>query len=454
MSNPTPDQLPPHSTEAESGTLGCCLLDPANIDALHEAGVTERWFYDLGNQSMFHTLLGMRSRQDSIDLVTFGQRLADAQKLGALGGLTAIATLLDAAPCSSNLAYWLPILRDKFLLRQLLSTCTEIIQRVREVPEHGPADVPALLDDSERDLLAIRDSSLPAEDEQTPKMRAASFVDRLQERCATSAGIPTGFSGLDRAMGGGLREGNLIVIAARPSMGKSALAMSIATNVARSTGPVGVISLEMSVEELQDRIVSSDACVNTQNVTPHSIPNEADCRRLTLSNTRSSNDPVWIDATPSMTVGAIKAKARRWKRRGIRLLVIDYLQLIKPEGGRKRDRQEEVGEISRNLKILAKQLKLPVIALCQLNRDIEKEKARLPRLSDLRESGSIEQDADVVGMLYEASDPKQRDQSVQSAQMVNLLLAKQRSGRRGAIVEFRFLGQFTRFDELTRQEQP
>lgn len=452
------DRLPPHSLEAEQGVLGCALLEPSDsigqcIERLKGGGEA---FYDLRHRTIYDVLVSMYDRKEPIDLITLGQKLKDAGQIDGVGGLAYLSELMDAVPSAANLAYYLDIVREKHVLRRVLSTCSEAVSKVHEY--EGAVD--SLLDEVERDILKIsQDRS--ENTNRTMRELVRSAVDMIQDfhqRKGGLTGLPTGFPDLDK-MTSGLQPADMVVIAARPSMGKTSLAMNIAEHVSVEANlPVGVFSLEMTSESLVMRMLCSLARVNGRLIRDGFL-SEGDFRRLTAAAGKLSRAPIHIDDTPGLSILQLRARARRmWQQHGVKLFIIDYLQLMHSTSKKAADsRQQEVAELSNGVKALAKELKVPVIVLCQLNRELEKDKDRKPKLSDLRESGAIEQDADLVGLLYKPAaedddqrreDPEARDDGM-GATPVNLLIAKQRNGPTGDVC-LTFLKGITRYESASK----
>ncbi len=448
------DRLPPHSLEAEQGVLACGLLSPNDslglcLEQLRSGAET---FYDLRHQMLYEHLVAMYDSKTPVDLITVPQRLKDAGQLEAIGGLAYLSSLMDAAPSAANLGYYLEIVREKHVLRRILQTCTAAVGRVQE--HEGGVD--ELLDEVERDILKI---SQDREDKALRGVKdlvrgAIDLIQKFHARAGELTGIGTGFSDLDK-MTSGFHEGEMIVIAARPSMGKTSLAMNIAESVIIDQNlPVGVFSLEMTAESLVMRMLCSLARVNGRSIRDGFL-NQGDFQKLTAAASKLSRAPLHIDDTAGLSILQLRARARRmWQQNGIKLIVIDYLQLLHSTSKKAQDnRQQEIADISSGVKALAKELKLPVIVLSQLNREFEKDKNRKPRLSDLRESGAIEQDADVVGLLYKPAAGEEEEPSTeaesQEAVPVNLLIAKQRNGPTGD-VRLSFLKGLTRFESAAR----
>lgn len=448
------DRLPPHSIEAEQGVLGCVLLSPTESlgVCLEKLKAGAEVFYDLRHQTLFSEFIAMYDARLPIDLITVQQRLKDLNQLEGVGGLAYLSGLMDAVPSAANLVYYLDIVREKHVLRKMLQTCTTVLGRVHE----HEGEVDQLLDEVERDILKI------SQDRETTTTRgmkdlvrgAIAMIEDYHQRAGGLTGISTGFVDLDK-MTSGMHEGEMIVIAARPSMGKTSLAMNIAEHIVVNEGlPVGVFSLEMTSESLVMRMLCSLARVNGRAIRDGFLA-EADMRKLTGAASKMAKAPLHIDDTPGLSILQLRARARRmWQQHGIKAIVIDYLQLLHSSAKKAQDnRQQEIADISNGVKALAKELKCPVIVLSQLNRELEKDKSRKPRLSDLRESGAIEQDADVVALLYKPSVEDEEDASTerkpQEVVPVNLLIAKQRNGPTGD-VPLSFLKGFTRFESASK----
>lgn len=440
-------RLPPHSTEAEQAVLGCLLLDPAEgINLfLERIGHRPDAFYDIRHRTIFETILEMSRKGEPIDVVTLSNRLNNTSRLQSVGGQPYIAQLPDTAPAPASLYYYLDILRDFYLRRRLLHVCTTATEWAFD---HS-IDVPELLDRTEQQVFQVNSERLDTP-QSVAKLadKAVSRAEFLYEHGGDPTGILTGFADFDR-LTGGLHGGEMIVIAARPSVGKTALAMNIAEHVTlNSSLPTAVFSLEMSAESLVMRLLCSRAGVNLALLRDR-IMTRADLERMRDTSDAVAKAPLYIDDTPGLSALELKARARRLRQRHrIALIIVDYLQLCHPNQPRKENRQQEIAEVSHALKDLARELNVPVIVLSQLNREVEKsEKPRKPQLSDLRESGAIEQDADIVGLLYKWKDPDRISAPVKDKpdiEIVHLLIAKHRNGPTGDIL-LTFHKGFTRF---------
>ena len=447
------DRLPPHALDMEQGVLGCQLLSPNEcvgevIEKLKGVGIEAH--YDLRHQTIQAELFEMYDARIPIDVITLQQRLKDKRLLEQVGGIAYLSQLQDAVPSAANLSYYLDIVREKYLLRKMIQTCTEVVGRVYECE----GDVDALLDEVERDVLRISESHSQSDALTTKELvgRAVVTIENFFNRKGTLTGLATGYADLDR-MTDGLHGSEMIVIAARPSMGKTSLAMNIVENVVLEQQlPVAVFSLEMSAEALVLRMMCSIARVNLRSIR-EGFMSEADFPKLTNAAGRLANSKLFIDDSAGLSILQLRARARRLHQmHGVKLFVVDYLQLLHSTARRSQEnRQQEIADISSGLKALAKELKAPVLVLSQLNRELERDKSRKPRLSDLRESGAIEQDADLVGLLYKPSAGEDDDGNTEEADgvPVNLLIAKQRNGPTGD-VNLTFLKSYTRFESAAK----
>ncbi len=450
------DRLPPHSDEAERGVLACIMLSPNDCmgQCIEKLKVGAEAFYDLRHQTIFTALAEMYDKQEAIDIITLQQRLKDKQLLEQVGGLAYLSPLPDVVPSSANLSYYLDIVQEKYLLRKMIHTCTDVVGRVYDYE----GEVDALMDEVERDILRISESRVQDQSNNIKDLvkRAINQIEDFHQRQGMLTGVGTGFTDLDK-MTSGLHPGEMIVIAARPSMGKTSLAMNIAEHVAIDQKlPVGVFSLEMTSESLVLRMLCSRSRVNLRSIRDGFLA-ERDFPKLTGAAGKLANAPLFIDDSSGLSILQLRAKARRMAQQyGIKLFVIDYLQLLHSTARRAENRQQEIADISSGVKSLAKELNVPVIVLSQLNREMERDKSRKPQMSDLRESGAIEQDADLVGLLYKPTKPSSGDDEEGGgggedldAVPVNLLIAKQRNGPTGD-VNLTFLKSYTRFENAAK----
>jgi len=442
----------PHSVEAEQGVLGSMLISPREIIAECVEKINEEYFYVPAHQTVYAALVDLWNANQAIDLITFTQVLRDRNVLETVGGAAFVTSLFTFVPTAANVTYYLEIVRDKYILRQIIAACTEGVRRSFE--EQGEVD--NLLDEVEKKIFTVGEFRFKDQmlDMRAQVMEAIESIEKLYEHKGGITGLATGFAEFDR-MTSGLHPSEMIVIAARPSMGKTAFAMNIAEHVAiQEKKPVAVFSLEMSSQQLVHRMLCSRARVNLKKVRDGFL-GDREFSSLTSAASKLADASMFIDDTAALTILELRAKARRLKsQHDIQLVVVDYLQLLRSTTRRgQENRQIEISEISAGLKSLAKELKIPIIVVAQLNRNPENRtgdsKGR-PRLSDLRESGSIEQDADLVGLLvreaYYADTPEDREEAAGNA---DLIIAKQRNGPTGDI-PLTFLAEFTRFEDRAR----
>jgi replicative DNA helicase len=447
----TVDRLPPHSIEAEQGVLACIMLSPNDCmgECLTKLKAGSEVFYDLRHQVIFDVMAEMFDKREGIDIITLHQRLKDRQMLDEIGGLAYLSALPDTVPSSANLGFYLEIVEEKFLLRKMIRVCTEVVGRAYE----HQGEVDALMDEVERDVLRISEARVRSTSNTMKELvkKAIGTVEDYHQRQGALTGLGTGFMDLDK-MTAGLHAGEMIVIAARPSVGKTSLAMNIAEHVAvEERLPVGVFSLEMTADSLVLRMLCSRSRVNLRNVREGFLA-ERDFPKMTNAAGKLAHAPLFIDDSSGLSILQLRAKARRMHQQyGIKLFVIDYLQLLHSTSRKADNRQQEIADISNGIKSLAKELNVPVIVLSQLNREVEREKGRPPRLSDLRESGSIEQDADLVGLLYRPKQEGEEDSNLNAeSEPINLLVAKQRNGPAGEDVSLTFLKSYTRFENASK----
>ncbi len=444
------DRLPPHSIEAEQGVLGAIFLSPNDNmgECIEKFKCGAEVFYDLRHQAIFQVCCDMYDAKQPIDLITLQQELKNKQQLESIGGFAYLTSLPDKAGTAGHLGSYAQILWEKYILRKMIRTCSDVVGRVYE----HEGEVDSLLDEVETNILRISEERV---EERSMKIKdlvntAIGQIEEMHQNQGMLTGISTGFLDLDR-MTTGLHGGEMIVIAARPSMGKTSLAMNIAEHAAcEQKIPVGVFSLEMSAEALVLRMLCSRSRVNLRDIREGFLA-ERDFPKLTGSAGKLAGSPLFIDDTPGLSILQLRAKARRMhSQHEIKLFVIDYLQLLHSTSRRADNRQQEIADISNGIKALAKELNVPILVLSQLNREMEKDKNRKPRLSDLRESGAIEQDADLVGLLYKpSSGDEDEGGQEQLAVPVNLLIAKQRNGPTGD-VNLTFLKNYTRFESAAK----
>jgi len=448
-------RLPPHAPEAEQGVLGCILLSPNECmgECVAKIKADTEVFYDLRHQTIYNTLVEMYDQRQPIDLITLQQRLKDKQALEQVGGVAYLMTLQSCVPSAANLPYYLDIVHQKYVLRKMIQTCSKIITRLYEFE----GDTDQALDEVERDILRVSEERVEATSVNVKQLVRDAFrvIEEYHARRGTFSGITTGYADLDK-LTDGLHPGEMIVIAARPGMGKTSIALNIAEHVAVDQKlPVAVFSLEMTAVSLMVRLICSRARINLRTLRDGFLAH-SEFPKLTGAAGDFSAAPLFIDDAAGLSILQLRARARRlWQQHGIRLFVVDYLQLLHSTSRRAENRQQEIADISGGLKALAKELNVPIIVLSQLNREPEKrESGAPPRLSDLRESGAIEQDADVVGLLYKPAKPGADDDELGGGDERNvvpmrLLIAKQRNGPTGEI-DLTFFRSFTRFESAAK----
>jgi replicative DNA helicase len=433
-------RIPPHNKDAEQCVLGAILQQqgilPKTIDILQPED-----FYFQANKLIFTAMLALFEKNEPQDLITVSNYLKNTNTLADAGGPAYLASLTDLVPLASNIIHYSKIVREKSILRRLIATTTDIASRCYEEQD----DIAKLLDEVEQTVFEIARDKSGQSFEPLNKIitRAFERVTALAERKELITGVPSGFDQFDK-MTAGLQAGDLIILAGRPSMGKTALAMNIVQNTALQHGTaVGVFSLEMSKAQLGLRLLCSHSKVDSNDLRTGFIKDN-DWPKLTRAAGELSQSKIFIDDTPALSVLEMRAKTRRLKAENdIGLVVVDYLQLM---SGRSDSREQEISTISRSLKAMAKELDIPVIALSQLNRSLESRPNKRPQLSDLRESGAIEQDADVICFIY-------RDEVYNKAEdnpkrgIAELIIGKQRNGPTGT-VELTFLGKYTSFENL------
>jgi len=434
-------KVPPQSLDAEESVLGGILFDMHALDRVIEVlGVDD--FYRESHRKIFRAMLALSEKGEPIDLITLSDTLKARGELQEIGGATYLAELVDKVPSAANIAHYARIVREKAILRHLINVCNEVSSRCYS----GQEDIEPFLDEAERLIFDVSEKRVRPSFFKMGDliMDTIKTVERLFERKELVTGVPTGFLDLDR-LTAGLQSSDLIIVAARPSMGKTSFVLNVAQYVALHANiPVGLFSLEMSKEQLVLRMLCSEARVDNAKVRTGYL-GERDFPRLAMAAGRLAEAPIYIDDTPGQNVLELRAKARRLKREAnIGLVIIDYLQLMRGLTTQE-NRTQELSEISRSLKSLSKELNVPVIALSQLNRQVEQRADRRPIMSDIRESGSIEQDADVIMFIYRDEVYKQDSQDEGIAEII---IGKQRNGPTGT-VRLAFRREYTRFDNLT-----
>jgi replicative DNA helicase len=436
------DRVPPHSLEAEVSVLGAAMLSRT---AASEAGEILRSedFYRNAHRIVFEGMQSLLSTGEPIDTVTITDWLARRDRLDEVGGAAAIHDLTVAVPTAANAAYYARIVREKALLRRLIDAGTAVVKLGYEASE----DADTVVDRAESLIYDVAQTGSSVDYARLGELLNESFeqIEMLAERGSEVTGLATGFDDLDR-LTAGLQPQNLVILAARPAMGKSSLVLGISQFVSvKLQRPSIIFSLEMSKLEIVNRLLSSEARIDSSRLRTGRLE-DTDWRKLGDALGSLSEAPLFIDDTPSITMMEIRAKSRRLKQKhGLDLIIVDYLQLMQSHR-RSENRQQEVAEISRGLKMLAKELDVPVIALSQLSRQPESRTDKRPMLADLRESGSIEQDADIVAFIYrdEVYDEDSPDKGI-----AELIVAKHRNGATG-VVKLAFLDHLTKFANLAR----
>jgi len=464
MKNIELEKIPPQNVEAEVAVLGAILQENEAIHRTIEA-LGKNDFYREAHRKIYRACLDLFERNEPIDLITLTNELQKRKELEEVGGASYLAYLVDSVPTAANISHYARIVRDKAVLRDLISVSTGIIHSSYEAEE----EVDEVLDDAERRIFEISQHRFSFALTPLRSVLKGSFelIERLYERKVHVTGVPTGFTDFD-ILTSGLQPTDLVIIAGRPSAGKSSFCLNVAQHAAiQEKTVVAIFSLEMSKEQLVQRMLCSQARVALHRLRRGYL-GEKDWGKLTNAAGVLAEAPIFIDDSPGISVLEMKAKARRLKaEHGLGLLLVDYLQLIQSRG-RMENRQQEISEISRSLKALAKELGVPVVALSQLSRRVEDRQEKRPELSDLRESGALEQDADLVAFIYrpdiykppeEVDRKKFMDRSdhgergYYDGQEAEVIVRKQRNGPTGTI-KLTFLPEFTRFESAPTFEGP
>lgn len=454
MDNQLIEQQPPHSDEAERAVLGGIFL---NADTLPDAQeyVTADDFYKNSHRLLFQAMTDLQDNGTAIDTVTVTDYLDNHNQLDDIGGAGYITDLVASTPIASNVVYYAKIVQQKSTLRKLISTAQSIASRSYTEQD----DVEGLVEDAERQIMDVSENRNQAGFKQIKDVlnQAMAQIDQLYQNDQTITGLPTGFRDLDKITTG-LHEDEMIILAARPAVGKTAFALNIAQNVGTKTDKsVAIFSLEMGAEQLVNRMLCSEGSIDANHLRTGQL-NEEEWQNLIIAMGSLSKAKIYMDDTPGIRMAEIRAKCRRLAREqgDLGLIIIDYLQLI--EGSGQENRQQEVSAVSRQLKKLAKELHVPVIALSQLSRGVEQRQDKRPVLSDIRESGSIEQDADIVAFLYrddyyrdaegdDDEDQDSGDEGDDNVGEVEVIIEKNRSGPRGT-VKLLFVKSYNKFTNI------
>jgi replicative DNA helicase len=440
------DKLPPQNIEAEQSVLGAILLDNNALYTAFEL-ITPEDFYKDSNKKIFIAMTELLEKNEPVDLITLTDHLTKKDHLNAIGGVQYLTSLASMIPTSANVRFHSKIVREKSMVRGLLRSVTDIARNVYETEQ----DAEELIDYAEKTIFDLSERRISPSFSVLKDVIKDSFqmIEQLYDKKETVTGVSTGFKELDE-MTTGLQKSDLIIIGGRPSMGKTAFSLNIAQHVGVNLKePVAVFSLEMSKEQLAFRMLCSEAMVDSNNIRKGFIRKD-DWHKLTSAAGKLAESPIFIDDSSAVSVLEMRAKARRLKvEHGLSLIIVDYLQLMRGRSNVER-REQEISEISRSLKGLAKELRVPVIALSQLNRGVETRTGnKKPTLADLRESGAIEQDADVIIFLYR--DEVYNKDSNDNKGKAEIIIAKQRNGPTGSI-NLSFLSQCTRFENYTDRE--
>jgi len=444
------EHVPPHAMDAELAVLGGIMLDPEALERL-EGSLLPEHFYVERHRLIFGAMMDLAAKGQAVDGLTIKDYLEQRSLLDNCGGESYLGELISAIPTSANVKHYASIVRDRAVLRELLSVCSKVSQKVYQSPEIEVGDH---LDQAEMDMLAVAERfsrSRPTFSKMSDLMIDGyhALEKRYAEKRAVT-GTPTGFTDLDEITSG-LQPSDLLIIAGRPAMGKTAFAMNLARNAAMQSdfpGSVAVFSLEMSVQQIAMRMLACEARVNMKLLRTGRFSAD-DWRKLAAASGSLAESPIFIDDTPAISVTDLRSKCRRLKKETgkLNLIIIDYLQLMSGRADAER-REQEISEITRSLKGLAKELDVPVIALSQLNRSLESRADKRPMMSDLRESGAIEQDADIIMFVYRDEVYNKKPENEGHAE---LIIAKQRNGPTGT-VNLTFLHEFTRFENFAHRQ--
>jgi len=435
-------KLPPQHIEAEQSILGGILIENEAINRVMEILDADDFYRD-AHRRIFNALINLSERDEPADLITLTNELRKIDQLDSIGGASYLASLIDSVPTAANIEYYARIVKEKAILRKLIQTSTEIITQSYE--DRG--DVEGFLDEAERSIFEISEKRVRPSFYPIREIVKQSFttIEKLFKKKEAVTGVPSGFKELDR-MTAGFQPSDLIIIAGRPSMGKTAFCLDVAEYAAIGNKiPVAIFSLEMSKEQLVIRMLCSQANVEGTRLRTGYL-NESDWPKLTIAAGNLSDAPIYIDDTAALSALELRAKARRLKsEHGLGMVIVDYLQLMRGRA-RVESRQQEISEISRSLKALAKELTIPVIAVSQLSRKTEERTGNKPQLSDLRESGAIEQDADLILFIYR-DEVYNRSEDNPNRGKAEVIIGKQRNGPIGKI-DLAFLDKFTTFKDL------
>jgi replicative DNA helicase len=441
------EKIPPQNIEAEKSVLGSMLIEKAAIGKAIEILGNEVPFYREVHKKIYLSIVDLFMKNEPVDLVTITEELKRKQELEAIGGVGYLTEMINSVPTAANVEYYAKIVKEKATLRGLINACEEIKHLSYETPD----DVDKVVDNAEKIIFSVTQEKIKQDFLSIKHIIKDSFqtIEELYAKKEHVTGIPTGYREFDLKTSG-LHGSEFIIIAGRPSMGKTSFALGIAhkAGVEEKT-PVAIFSLEMSRDQLVQRMLCSEARVDAQKVRTGYL-SESDWPKLTIAAGRLAEAPIFIDDTPAISALEVRAKARRLKaEQDIGLIIIDYLQLMSGSG-RSENRQQEISDISRSLKSLARELNVPVVALSQLSRAVEQRPDSRPRLSDLRESGAIEQDADIVVFIFREEVYKPEIPELKGMAQINI--GKQRNGPTGPL-DLAFIKEYTKFENLTRRTE-
>jgi replicative DNA helicase len=450
------DMQPPVDIEAERAVLGAILLEAETIEIVRERLPQGGEFFELSHRKIYRAMLSVVDAGDPLDLRTIAAQLSDSKEIDSVGGVTYLASLANSVPTAANVGWYAERVADMFLRRETFETMTDLWRQAMK-----QTDTNVFLSTAELAMSKISDRAAPAQEFKIMKDILRDVMEQTETKYTNRhsfqgvTGISSGYKDLDK-MTAGFQKGDLIIVAARPSVGKTAFALNVAQNAAKYTvlddktiligQTVAIFSLEMSASQLVQRMVSSEGNIDANRLRTGFLEGE-DWENLSMAVGVLADAQIYIDDTPGITVNEIRSKCRRLKKeKGLNMILIDYLQLIQGSGRRGANRQEEVSQISRTLKQLARELEVPVIALSQLSRGVEQRQDKRPMMSDLRESGAIEQDADIVAFLYRDD---YYDKESEKKNIIEIIIAKQRNGPVGT-VELVFLKNYNKFVSLDR----
>lgn len=440
------DRVPPHNLEAEQAVLGAIFLDNKVIVSVSEI-LTPEDFYRMAHQKIYHAMLSVHNKNIPVDIVSVVTELSNSNQIEDIGGTPYIRELAAAVPTAANAVFYAEIVEEKAVLRRLIQTATTIVTEGYS----SEGDLDDLLNNAEKNILAVSKNVKAGsfKNIQDVLVEAHDHIVSMFQSQGDITGIPSGFPDLDR-MTAGFQKNDLIIVAARPSVGKTAFALNIAQSVATKTDEtVAIFSLEMGAEQLVMRMLCAEGNLDAQRMRTGKLTAE-DWGKLSLALGSLANSKVFIDDTPGIKVSDIRNKCRRLaQEHGLGMILIDYLQLIQGSGNSRENRQQEVSEISRTLKEIARELQVPVIALSQLSRGVESRQDKRPIMSDIRESGSIEQDADIVAFLYRDD---YYEKETEKKNIIEIIIAKQRNGPVGT-VELAFRKEYNKFLSIDRNHQ-